>query len=468
MRLVHLVLLLAILATGCRTNDMGPPTPTAAGIHPAALRDEAAEADSCGTGAKNGLFAVAESVRKEQKPAVIPPKKTVLYLSGGGAYGAYPAGVLVGWSEAGNRPVFDVVAGVSTGALVGMFAFVGPDYDSELRRVYTTLSTRDIFRIHKSIRTILGESLADNTPLTCLIRGIGTPEFIQRVATEHAKGRRLYVGTTELDGRRQVVWDMGAIASEGTAESRELFVRVLLASAAIPGFFPPVSIPIDVNGVRYQERHVDGAVTAAIFFRAPWVPLDKRNDPVARSLYDSDLYILIARKLYADPEPVKPRALTIASTSVSALIYTQTRDELLKLYTASVFTGMNFKVSSIPVDYPLVTMSTQFEPAEMGKLFDEGRRLVLSGAAWRTTPPGLEPGEQLSIRGGSTLTIDPKAPKLLPPNNIPSSRAGTPPRAGPSRVKRSLHQSRSIRHFCHSPRLPGLNQFPSLPRSITQ
>jgi hypothetical protein len=403
--------LLLGLAAGCAAMKPSLPTPTAAGLHPADLVDPLAEADSCGPCALQDLYQIAEQVRRERRPAVLPPKRSVLVLSGGGAYGAYSAGVLVGWTQTGTRPQFDVVTGVSTGALVAALAFLGPEYDGELRRVYTTLTARDIFRFRRSVRSLLSEGLADNAPLARQIESFVTPENMARLAAEHARGRRLYVGTTDLDGRRQVVWDVGAIATQGTPEAAGLIVRVLLASAAIPGFFPPVKIPVSADGQLYEERHVDGGVTAALFFRMPWVPPEKRADPVATSLYDSDLYVVVAGKLYPDPEPVPPRTLTIAATSVSTLIYAQTRDELVKLYTACVLTGMNYRLTAIPQDFPATASSTDFDPVEMTRMFDEGVRQAVSGTAWRATPPGLEAGEHVSQRGGVNLTVVPSGPR---------------------------------------------------------
>src|SRR5581483_3651702 len=170
--------------------------------------------------------------------------------------------------------------------------------------------------------------------------------------------------------------------------------RVLLASAAIPGFFPPVRIPVEADGMKFEERHVDGGVTAALFYRPPYLPPGQRSDPAKASLYDSDLYIVVAGKLYPDPEQVKANVLDIAGSSVSTLIYSQTRDELYKLYTACVLTGMNYHLAAIPQEFPATSSSTDFDPTQMTMMFEAGRRQAVGGTAWRATPPGLEPGER--------------------------------------------------------------------------
>src|SRR5206468_5122524 len=156
--------------------------------------------------------ALAARVNRSVSHADAPARRfNVLVLSGGGAYGAYPAGILCGWTEAGTRPSFDVVTGVSTGALVATLAFLGPARDPDLRRFYTTVTNKDVFAERRpEVAGVLGESLADSAPLERLINSVADEKLLAEVAAEHAKGRRLYVGTTHLDSRRLVVWDMGA------------------------------------------------------------------------------------------------------------------------------------------------------------------------------------------------------------------------------------------------------------------
>lgn len=413
----------ALGGAGCwhLRDATGPPTPTEAGITPADLVDPSAVDGTRVLTDAVSLYEMAERVKAEKKPKVLPPKRTVLCLSGGGAYGAYTAGVLIGWTGTGKRPQFDTVTGISTGALIAPLAFLGPEYDDQLRRMYTEVRQEDLFRIKKSIRTIFSESLADNTPFVEQLRMAITPDLMTRVAAEHAKGRRLYVGTTDLDGKRQVIWDVGAIATRGRPEDLELFQRVVLASASIPGFFPPVHIPVSVDGQIFEERHVDGGVSAAVFFRPPYVPPGKKDDAAANSLYNTDLYIVVAGKVYADPEPVRARALRITAAGVSALLYSQARGDLFSLYTASVLTGMNYHVSAVPPAVRITSSATDFDPADMKLLFESGLEQWAKGTVWRTTPPGLERGEGVSQRAGVILTRVPgdNQPPLPGPRSQP-------------------------------------------------
>src|SRR5262245_1006653 len=350
------------------------------------------------------LLAWADKLRAESKPAVPSPKKSILVLSGGGVYGAYSAGVLSGWSETGTRPQFDVVTGISTGGLVACFAFLGPAYDGELRRYYTTICNDDIFVRRRLVPALLSESLADSAPLARLIESAITDERIEQVAEEHRKGRRLYIGTSDLDTRRAVVWDMGAIASCHTPECRRLIRYILLATASIPGFFPPVHIPVTVDGVRYVERHVDGSTSSSMFFVPPHVPPEARATLPRSWLHGSDLYMIVAGKLYADPVPVKARSINIARNAVSTILYDQTRSDLHKLFLLSVLTGMNYNLTSIPKDLPATTDSTKFDPVEMTQLFEAGAEWARTNRNWRQTPPGYEPGEGAKYRAGTTLT----------------------------------------------------------------
>lgn len=413
--------LVLVMSAGC-WQMLQPPAPIKAGFNPVELIDPVGESDAASGLDMKDLYAVAERLRHERRPAVLPPVRNVLVLSGGGAYGAYSAGVLVGWTESGTRPQFDVVTGISTGALIAPLAFLGPECDPQLREVYTTLRSTDVFRIRKTVRTLLlaTESFADSSPLARQIERMVTPDLLRRVACEHRAGRRLYVGTTELEAKRPVIWDLGEIACRGTMDDLLLFRQVLLASAAIPGFFPPVHIPVTVDGKPLTERHVDGGVSNALFFRPPYTPPELRHDPAA-SLYGSNVYTLVAGKLYADPTTVSRRSLLIAADSVSTLIYAQTRGDLLKLYTACLLTGMNYYTAAIPADFLAPESSTDFDPKEMTRMFDEGRRRAASGMEWRTTPPGLEPGEGAFLRTGTTLT---RVPLEVPKNPLPQPRRG--------------------------------------------
>jgi predicted acylesterase/phospholipase RssA len=350
----------------------------------------------------------------------------VLALSGGGSYGAYSAGVLVGWTENGDRPEFDVVTGVSTGAIVAVCAFLGPDFDPGLRWFYTTVTNRDVYTRKNELAGLLSESLADSKPLERLIAFVADETLLNRVAAEHAKGRRLYVGTTHLDSRRLVVWDMGAIASRGRPEDLELFRKVLLASASIPGFFPPVPLPVEVDGKTVEELHVDGGVTASIFFRPPRVSHEDVAKLGENPLAGSNLYIVVAGKLFADPRCVERRFIKIAGDSITALLYAQARGDLFQLFAICLATKMNYYLTAVPQDLPAPADATTFDPVEMTALFEAGRQAAKAGNLWRSIPPGLQEGELIPPRAGTQFVT---TPPIQPADVIPAS--GTQPAESP-------------------------------------
>ncbi len=200
-----------------------------------------------------------------------------LAISGGGENGAYGAGLLTGWTALGTRPEFKGVTGVSTGALIAPFAFLGPAYDAQLERFYTTIDRGDVMRSRGLITALLRDSLYDSTPLLNLIRGALTPEMVAAIGREYSeKGRLLLVGTTNLDVPVGVLWNIGDIAASGRQDATELIAKILLASASIPGAFPPVMIDIESGGHHFQEMHVDGGTVAQVMLYPPSLRLSLR------------------------------------------------------------------------------------------------------------------------------------------------------------------------------------------------
>jgi len=304
--------------------------------------------------------------------------RNVLALSAGGSYGAYSAGLLNGWTEAGSRPEFDVVTGVSTGALASTYAFLGPRYDAELKRLFTTVSDRDIFRRRGPLAPLRSESIASSAPLRRLIEGQITPQVIAEVADAHARGRRLYVGTTNLDSKRLVVWDMGAIAARGDAR---LYTDVLLASASIPGMFPPVEIEVEVNGRRHVEPHADGGIAAQVFVKRFMLTGTQQGDATPGG---ATVWVVIAGKLYADPSSTGKRTLDIGVNAVNTMLYAQSRNDVRRIAALARETRSEFRLTSVPEDYPVCRSEQMFDPEVMGRLFEIGQALGRSGSrAWR-------------------------------------------------------------------------------------
>src|SRR3954471_14450302 len=153
----------------------------------------------------------------------------VLALSGGGSNGAYGAGVLAGWTKRGERPEFDIVTGVSTGALTAPFAFLGPSWDDRLTEAYTGKAAGKILK-PRGLGMLFHPSVYSASGLKAVVDANVTDDLLQAVVAEHKRGRRLLIATTNLDTEETVIWDMGAIASRGDPTSRQLFKDVLVAS----------------------------------------------------------------------------------------------------------------------------------------------------------------------------------------------------------------------------------------------
>lgn len=391
----------------------------------------------------------------------------ILAISGGGAFGAYPAGVLCGWSTSkklpgeGGRPVFDVVTGVSSGALISPFAFLGSEYDGKLRDLYTNVSNDDIFKIRRTVRSFFAESVASSEPLKTQINSSVTADLLAKIAAEHAKGRRLYIGTTNLDTKRLTVWDIGAIASKATEQSRQLVLDIILASAAIPGFFPSVRFNVNIDGTSYEELHVDGAISRSMFFRPPYFPPDQIEVVGPTLLAGSNLYAIVAGKYYPDPEGVKARTISVVGAAVSNLMYVSARGDLYRFYTYCSLSGMDFFATAIPADFQTTNSSTNFDRCEMTKMYNEGYRIASGGAfapttkpdpkseekppkpysypdgssiafkepieGWRSTPPGMDSGERGRNRSGLNFKVRKDSKEPNRPQGNDQNATPTPP-----------------------------------------
>lgn len=327
----------------------------------------------------------------EAQGLVWPPQEPInlLALSGGGDYGAFGAGVLYGWTEAGDRPEFSLVTGVSTGSLIAPFAFLGSDYDDELKEVYTTIDAKKVFILKRIFSIIGGDSVADTKPLAELAAAYIDGEMLRRIADEHDKGRRLFIATTNLDAQRSVVWDMGAIAKAGRLE---LFRKVLMASSAIPAAFPPEYIPVVAGGKVYDEMHVDGGVVTQVFLYGPFVnPMSVvENYSDDFNGRDKRMYVIVNNKVSGTYNPLRRNLPDIAGTAISSLIRNQGIGALDRLYLIAERDGFDYNVGYIPDEFQPQS-DELFNPEVMNTLFEMGREMVREGSLWMNHPPGFTP-----------------------------------------------------------------------------
>jgi predicted patatin/cPLA2 family phospholipase len=340
------------------------------------------------------------SVRREQallRSASLQPAN-FLAISGGGDNGAFGAGLLIGWTESGTRPEFKIVTGVSTGALTAPFAFLGPEYDPQLKAVYTTIKASDVFTPRGLLAVLNDDAMADTSPLFKTVEKFITPDLLQRIAAEYAKGRLLLIGTTNLDALQPVVWNMGAIAASGNPNALTLVRKILMASSAIPGAFPPVLIDVEIDGKRYQEMHVDGGAMAQVFLYPPSL----RVGETARAAgIERQRHVYVIRNARLDPDwaSVERNTLTIANRAIASLIQTQGVGDLYRIYLTTQQDGIDFNLAFIGPDFDL-KHTEQFDPTYMGSLFEYGYRLAKTGDPWRKVPPGISPSLQIRAEAG--------------------------------------------------------------------
>jgi predicted acylesterase/phospholipase RssA len=310
-----------------------------------------------------------------------------LAISGGGANGAFGAGLLVGWTQAGTRPEFTMVTGISTGALTAPFAFLGSDYDDELKEVYTTISTENVVRKRNIIAAAFGDSMVDTKPLREMIASYFNADIIEAIAREHKRGRRLFIGTANLDASRSVIWNIGAIAVSDYPRKLELIHDVLQASSAIPVAFPPVMIPVEANGVPYDEMHVDGGTSSQVFV----YPAAIDWKVVAGKLKaQGKPRVFVVRNSFLDPDyrGVKRSILPIGVRTIDSLIRTQGIGDLYQIYSLCIRDGNDFNLAYIPADFT-EEPTESFDPVYMGKLFNLGYQMARAGYPWEKYPPGF-------------------------------------------------------------------------------
>ena len=353
---------------------------------------------------RNDPQLIAEAVRSLEKERAwlkagghtgpLPPA-VFLTISGGGGDGAFGAGLLSGWSETGKRPNFKLVTGISTGALIAPFAFLGPEYDPILYETYTQTTDRDIFKRRNLMAAIFNDALADTAPMAKLVDRYITRTLLDAIAIEYAKGRLLMVGTTNLDSREPVYWNMGAIASSKDPAALDLFRKVTLASAAIPGAFPPVMIDVTVDGVRHQEMHVDGGTTRQVFMYPPTLNLGRTSKALGATRQRS-VYIIRNARLDPDWASVDRRTLTIVNRAVSSLIQTQGFGDLNRMYLTATRDGVDYNLAFIPRDFT-VKKTSEFDVNYMRPLFERGRALAIAGYPWSKYPPGYDPADAAEV-----------------------------------------------------------------------
>ncbi|MFM7122734.1 MAG: patatin-like phospholipase family protein [Fluviibacter sp.] len=342
---------------------------------------------------RSGIQAMVDDMRLgQQKPEAYldPNNASYLALSGGGDNGAFGAGLLTGWTERGDRPVFSLVTGVSTGAMIAPFAYLGSDYDYVLKKTFTDVDQKDIFIELGLTGALFGDAFADTSPLYQLISEFITPELLQKIAFEYTvRNRWLVVATTNLDAGVPVLWNMGKLAAVGTPESLHLFRKILLASAAIPGAFPPVMIDVMAEGKHYQEMHVDGGASTELFLYPTALSQMALKEGVVSRYKNRQAYIIRNARLDSEWRQIERNTLSIMGRAVDQLIQTQGGGDIYRTYLVTQRDGVHFNLAYIGPDFK-VPHKKEFDRQYMNALFDYARNLSRAGYPWAHSPPGYD------------------------------------------------------------------------------
>ncbi len=333
-------------------------------------------------------FKRSKAELQERYSGVYGRPHTYLAISGGGANGAFVAGILTGWTAAGDRPEFTTVTGISAGALVAPFAFLGSEYDEVLKSVSSELKADDVYKRRGVIRALRTDSMATTEPLQALIAKYVDEDVMEKIAAAHRDGRSLNIGTANLDSMRPVIWRIGPIANSGHPGALALIRKLLLASASVPAAFPPVLIPVDVDGTTYDELHVDGGAASQVFFYPVGVDYD---EVLAKLGVPGRPKVYIIRNSRLDPiyEEVENKLIPIAGRSLQSLIRTQGIGDLYRIYLQTCRDGLEFHLASIPPDFTAKS-DGEFDRAYMQALFDLAYERSKAGYDWAKMPPELQ------------------------------------------------------------------------------
>lgn len=347
-------------------------------------------------------FAMSRSEIAASSPAVFGRQHQYLVLSGGAANGAFGAGLLNGWTDAGDRPDFEVVTGVSTGALIAPFAFLGSDYDLHLKSMFTQTTTADLIEERGVIEIVTGDALTSTDNIRKRLRALIDENVMNAIAAEARKGRGLFIGTTNLDAGRPVIWNIGMIAASGAPSALQLIHDVILASTAAPVAFPPVMIEVEANGRIYDEMHVDGGINQQLFLY-PMV-LDWRKVMTKLEVQGTpDLYVIRNGTLQRRWRTVDRKIVSIADQAIFTLLDSAVLGDLYRLFLTTTRDGLNFHLASIPPDFNHAS-DEPFDREYMGALFNLGYEMSRNGFPWQTTPPDYVP-TALDVEATSNATL---------------------------------------------------------------
>lgn len=315
------------------------------------------------------------------------PPGAVIAFSGGGENGAFGAGLACGWTEHGGRPQFNVVTGISAGALAAPLVFAGPHRDGQLRAAFTELTPADILERHGRLALLAEDAVADSAPLARSIARHMDEGLLAEIAEGYRAGRQLVIATTNLDAQRPIAWNIGAIAASGHPLALGLVRKVLLASASIPGLLPPVMIDVTVNGRPHQEMHVDGGTYAQAYLVPPGLA-ESRQARVRAGLSPPSVTAYVVRNgwLHGRGGPVRRNLLAITGQAISTLISAAGVGDIFRIQAAALRNGVAFRLAHIEDDFA-APEGEPFAQDYLRALFDYGYAKARLGYPWKDRLP---------------------------------------------------------------------------------
>lgn len=305
----------------------------------------------------------------------------ILALSGGGLHGAYGAGVLAGWSESGARPQFDLVTGISVGAIIAPFAFIGPKYDAFLREIFTGISPEDPQKRSFKSNTEIGVGLLEPIRFRALLEKHATLDLLDEIAAESQNGRLLLIGTTDIEAERGVIWNISALALSNYPGKLDLFKKIIRATASFPRIFNPIKIKVEYGGKKFDELHVDGSATGRVFLYPPEISIRTLERHLGYQM-KKNVYVINNGKLEPEYEALKPGLLPASKRYYRSLIKNQSIGNIQQIKSLALRDGMTFNLTSIPKEF-FLKPNKYFDPKYTHPLFETGYQAGLLQNLWR-------------------------------------------------------------------------------------
>jgi len=382
---------LAVSLPGCALPDRGLTVPIGQATHATVLGiPNERFFPATGIASLEAEFnAAVERLRRTRGLAANAPMSelNLLAVSGGGENGAFGAGLLCGWTEHGGRPTFELVTGISTGALMAPFAYLGSGYDAPLSTMYTGLTPAKVLAKRPITAAVFDDAMADNHPLFVTISGYVNDELLAAIAKAYDEGRLLLIASTNLDAQQPVIWNVGAIAKSGHPRALDTVRRILLASSAMPAAFPPTMFDVTLEGKPYQEMHVDGGAFAQTFLY-PAAVMRQREARLRAGEQVIPVRAYVIRNGRLDPEwsSVERRTLSIAARAISTMTAASGFNDVLRIYNNTQRDGIDFNLAYIGTDFT-EKLPEPFDPSYMRALYDYGYQRGRRGYDWAHKPP---------------------------------------------------------------------------------